>query len=333
VDGIRVHRLPAWGKGPLAAGVFALSSFLHLVLRRNDYDVIHAHLASAHAVSAAAAGHLLDKRVVIKLAGGKGCGEIALSKRSLLGRLKLWSLGKLGPVLAAPNPDILTEIPGTPLEGLETAVVPNGVDLAAYSPATPSEKAALRSQLGLPEGFLLLSASRLDNDKGFADLFRQALDVWGRVARGKKAYVVVAGTGPAQSGLEAYAGRVGAPVVFLGPRHDMSRLYRASDAFLLPTRAEGLSNALLEAMACGLAVVATRVSGTVGLVLDGHNGLLYDPGDAGRLGEHLGRLLSDEGLTARLGRAARASAEGYSIDHTVDLWLAVYGAAPADRFC
>ena len=326
LDGVPVHRMPAWGPGPLGALVFMVSVFLDLLLHRDAYDVIHAHLASSHAVAAAAAGRLAGKRVVVKLGGGAGMGEIALSRASFLGRLKLRALGLLGPVLAAPNADILAELPGTPLAGLTAVVLPNGVDLRRFTPASAAERAALRKELGWAEGFALLSTSRLANDKGVADMLADFLRVWAESARGRPARLYIAGTGPDEAALKDLAQRLGAQVEFLGPRQDLERLYRAADVFLLPSRTEGMSNSLLEAMASGLPVLATKVSGTDGLVRDNEQGLLYYPGDEAGLRAALGRLFTEPALAERLGQSARMRAGQFSLNKTVDKWLELYGS-------
>ena len=323
VDHIVVHRLAAWGPGPVAAAVFMLSSLLHLVSRKDDYDVIHVHLASAHAVAAALAARLLGKRVVIKLAGGKGFGEVAVSQRSALGRLKLWALGRLKPRLAAPNPHILHELTSTALAGLPATVIPNGVDLRRFKPPAPEEKAALRRGLGWTERFALLSASRLDDDKGVAGLLFEFLTVWAATEHeGVRLYL--AGTGPREEALKQHARETKARVTFLGARHDIDTLFKAADAFLLPSRAEGMSNALLEAMACGLPVLATKVSGVEELVQNEVDGLLYTPGDFEGLRETLDHLILDPGEAQKLGQAAREKVQAYSLEKTVDQWLELY---------
>lgn len=325
IDGILVERLPAWGPGALGALVFAAACFFNFLRRVSDYDVIHVHLASSPAVAAALAGRLAGKRVVVKLGGGVGVGEIALSKGTLLGGLKLKALGLLGPVLVAVNSDMLGEIAGSGLEGLKTCVIPNGVDLKNFYPAEAQEKSALRRQLGWPAGFALLSTSRLTQDKRTGDLLREFLEVWAAADNGG-ARLYIAGSGPEQEPLKAYARKLGAEasVEFLGSRDDLGRLYRAADAFLLPTSSEGVSNSLLEAMACGLAALATRVSGTTQIVRDGENGLLYSPGDRAELRGRLERLIREPELADRLGKAARGCAEGFSLEKTADLWLEIY---------
>jgi glycosyltransferase involved in cell wall biosynthesis len=85
---------------------------------------------------------------------------------------------------------------------------------------------------------------------------------------------------------------------------DVARWLRAIDIFVLPSLSEALSNALMEAMACGCAAVASRVGGNPELVLDGTTGLLFPAGDASQLADRLQRLIDDQDLRARLSTAA-----------------------------
>jgi len=328
VDGIPVFRLAAWGCGSFGALTFAIFTLLHLLRRRACYEVIHVHLASSHAVVAALAGRLLGKRVVVKLGGGKGVGEIFLSKKSALGRLKLRALAVLCPALVAVNPEILEEIPSSGLEGLKTFIIPNGVDLDIFSPAPPEEKARLRRELNWPAGFALLSTSRLTQDKRTAGLLSDFLQAWAAAEKPAGARFYIAGSGPEENSLRTRARALGAEssVIFLGTRHDLETLYRAADAFLLPTISEGVSNSLLEALACGCPALATNVTGTRDIVKEGENGLLYDPAQSQDSRRPLERLLKEPGLVQALGRGARDTAKKYSLENTVNLWLDIYAS-------
>jgi glycosyltransferase involved in cell wall biosynthesis len=95
-------------------------------------------------------------------------------------------------------------------------------------------------------------------------------------------------------------------VHFLGFRQDIPDLLAASDSFVLPSLWEGLPMALIEAMASGLPVIATAVSGSKQVVVDGESGMLVGPGKAGELAEAILRLMSNPGLAQQLGQAAPA---------------------------
>lgn len=115
-------------------------------------------------------------------------------------------------------------------------------------------------------------------------------------------------------------------------RPDVLPFYRLFDAVVLPSRSEGLSQALLEAMALGLPVVASRAGGNVDLVSDGVDGLLVPPREPAAFAAALARLLGDPALRHRLGGAARRTArERFSLRRTVRLTDAAYRVALAER--
>ena len=98
---------------------------------------------------------------------------------------------------------------------------------------------------------------------------------------------------------------------FLGHRNDVAARLGRADIFVLPSRSEAFPNAVLEAMAAGLPIVASAVGGIPELIDDNSNGLLVPAGDSEALAERLCRLMADEPLAARLGAAARAKAEAH----------------------
>ena len=118
----------------------------------------------------------------------------------------------------------------------------------------------------------------------------------------------MAGGGPLGPQLDALAGalNITGSVEMLGSRSDVPDLMARAEIFVLPSRFEGLPNALLEAMAAGLPCVATRVSGSEDVIIDGESGLLVPPEDPDALAEALVRLLTRPAEALALGRAARA---------------------------
>jgi glycosyltransferase involved in cell wall biosynthesis len=114
-------------------------------------------------------------------------------------------------------------------------------------------------------------------------------------------------------------------VHFLGFRSDVAEVLNAFDVFVLPSLYEGLPNAVLEAMACGLPVVATKVDGTPEAVIDGQSGILVPPADPKRLEEALVRVLSDAPLRRRLGRGARKRVEtDFALGGQIESFLRLY---------
>jgi glycosyltransferase involved in cell wall biosynthesis len=202
--------------------------------------------------------------------------------------------------------------------------VHNGVELPEI-PSTAERKGA-RLQLGLREGeLLLLSMGRLDAQKGYHLL----IDAVAALRGSRKPRCAIVGEGPRRDRLRAQIARLGLEriVQLPGERGDVRSWLCAADAFVLPSLWEGLPNALLEAMALGLPVVASGVDGVPEAVTDGQDGLLVAPGDAGALSGALAKLMDDPELRRRLGQAARARmAEGF----TLSAMLAGYEAAYRD---
>lgn len=149
--------------------------------------------------------------------------------------------------------------------------------------------------------------------------------------------MVIAGDGPEGPDLRALAERLeltGSPgnadplVRFLGSRSDVPGLLRAADVLLLTSRWEGLPYAVLEAMAAGVPLVATRVGGIPELVVDGATGVVAEPGDTEGIAAALMRLLGDRALRSRLGaEAKRRSRRLFSEARMVDATAVVYRAA------
>jgi len=107
-------------------------------------------------------------------------------------------------------------------------------------------------------------------------------------------------------------------VTFTGRRSDIPEVLGAADVSVMPSLNEALSNVLLESMAAGAPVVATRVGGTPEALDDGVTGLLVPPGDAGAITAAVARLLDDRALACRLGRTARSViGERFSVDQMV----------------
>jgi len=208
-----------------------------------------------------------------------------------------------------------------------TVCLPNGVDTERFAPIPLAERSAARDALGLPpHAFLFGSVARLVEVKrhrdmldGFAAAAGQRSDAW----------LVLVGGGPLEAELRAQAERLGIAgrVLFLGERNDIERLLPLFDAFVLCSRTEGMSNAVLEAMACGLPCVATAVGGNPE-TLDRTTGVLVPPFAPERLAEAFGRLLDNPQYTREMGRRARLRAlQHFSIAAMVGGFVALYREA------
>jgi len=196
-------------------------------------------------------------------------------------------------------PRVSEQILATGADPRRVGTIWSSVDLARLAPSAARE--TLRARHGLTPGdFVVASAAQLVERKGL-DVLIAAL---AHTDRSRPIVVLIAGDGEERERLEALARSVAAPhrVALLGHVANVADVLSAADAFALPSRAEGLGVAALEAMALGRAVVATEVGGLAQAV--GDCGLLVPPDDAPALGAVLTRLALDADLVARLGAAA-----------------------------
>jgi glycosyltransferase involved in cell wall biosynthesis len=324
IRGVAVRRLPA-PSGPLDAPVFLAAALAWLLLHWVEWDAVHAHLAGSPALAAALSGRLLGRPALVKLGGGRGIGELAVSSKTRLGRAKLRVLGFLRPCFLAVVPDLAEEARAF-LGRVPIEILPNGVDAARFRPVDPSEKAERRAELGWsPDAAVFLYTGRFSWEKRLPWF----LNLWLEAAR-ENSLAVLVGDGPERAAIERVAARSNGRVKVLPSREDVGGILPLADVFVLPSVSEGLSNALLEAMASGLAPLGSRVGGTAETISDGTNGLLFERDDEAALKALVRRLDSEAGLAARLGAAARAEVEAcYAMDRVVARLETLYRGAAA----
>jgi glycosyltransferase involved in cell wall biosynthesis len=324
VDGIPVSRLPAPGPKASASAVFTAAAMLRL--RELAPDVVHAHSLFSPTTVAILAHRFLRVPTVAKVLRGGEPGDVTRIGRKAFARLRTAAIRQHIDRFAIISQEIDAELGAIGVAAEKRIELPNGVDLERFQPLTPTARNAQRSSLGVEEGPLVVFCGRLVPEKGVDRL----LDAWRKVREHRpEAQLVILGGGPLESGLRAAAGP---GVRFAGELSDVSPWLRAADAFVLPSSAEGLSNAMLEAMAAALPIVATRVGGAADCIEHGRSGLLVPPEDTNALADTLAGLLADP-HRAQLGARARAIAEQrYSLESLADRLAALYvelGRGPA----
>lgn len=204
-------------------------------------------------------------------------------------------------------------------------VVRHGVDLASVR-AAEGGRDEVRAALGLgPEDLVVVTVANLRREKGLDVLLEAAARV-DADPRGARVRFVVVGQGPLADELAARHERLGLGerVVLAGYRPDAVAVVAAADVFCLASRHEGLPVALMEALALGRPVVATRVGGIPELVDDGVEGLLVPPDDPRALADAVLRVADDEGLRERLADAAARAGAGVGIEPAQRRLEAIY---------
>lgn len=207
-------------------------------------------------------------------------------------------------------------------------VVENGIDTEQFAPCrTPKDRASLRERLGLPlEAFVFVSVAGLRPVKdpmGLIRAYRRAFAFSDSAAT----VLVLVGGGPMEEDVRAYVQALGneAPVLVMGPRDDVPEILKASDAFVLNSKTEGLSYAVLEAMSTGLPIVASAVGSNPSLVEQGRNGFLHPVGDEESLALSMRRLAENPQEAKAMGdRARKKVLERYSIDSMAKSYAELY---------
>jgi teichuronic acid biosynthesis glycosyltransferase TuaC len=309
-DGLTVYHpryfcLPRYGK--FLDGLFyalSLVPFLLRLRRRFDFEVIDAHFAFPDGTGAALLGRLFGRPVVITLRG-----SIARLSTYRLHRPQLrWALSRAARVTAVA--DYLRRVAiAIGISGNRIRVIPNGVDLASFSPV---ERIEARRACGLPtDRTILLTVAALYGWKGqhlvveaLPTLLRRHPDILyvmvGSPRAEEPSYVPTLRRRVAELKLEHH-------VRFAGPQPHASlgQWFNAANISVLATRSEGCPNVLLESLACGVPVVATEVGGVPEVVRAGVDGFLVPYNDVAALGDALGKALGEswdrEALVRRAG--------------------------------
>ncbi len=289
VDGVPVCRL-SYPRIPLLSGPFLwLATALFLLRRRHRYDAWHAHIAHRMAAIAALMGRWLDRRVLVKVSGwwelekgtlAPGAGPVNRICALLLRSAGHWQ---------AISQRIASTLAARGIPAARIAAVPNAVDTTRFAGVTrPAEG---------PARFVFIG--RLEAEKGLRVLLSSFAAV---VARRPDVSLLLVGSGSLETALKEQAARlgIGGKVTFAGHQDGIETFLADANVGVLCSRIEGLSNTLLESMASGLPMVASRISGNEDFVREGENGWLYDPGD----GEGLARCLEAAAALAPTERAA-----------------------------
>jgi glycosyltransferase involved in cell wall biosynthesis len=199
----------------------------------------------------------------------------------------------------------------------------NAVDLKLFE--RPGDKTALCNQLGLePHSHLIATVGRLTEQKGHCYLIDAAMSA---VSSYPDTHFLLIGDGEMRDELQRQAQQAGLSrnIHFLGVRKDVPDLLAAADLFVLPSLWEGLSVALLEAMAAGKPIVATAVSGTIQAMTHGETGLVVPPRDSRALANAIVQLLSNPAQAQAMGQAARQYVSmNFSAQKQADEHLALY---------
>jgi glycosyltransferase involved in cell wall biosynthesis len=299
-------------RAALAAPLYALAACravrrqLGRQLGRRPFDLVHAHWIVPNGLAAAAAGGRTP------LAIGLHGSDVFLAERRGVRTLARWALSRAW-LLTGCSPELVDRVRALGFPAERSRVIPYGVDVEAFSPR-PERRPIWRRRLGIPDGApLLLGVGRMATKKGFQGLIEILPALLGEHP---ELWVVLAGGGDLLERFRAAVRPWGERVHLPGPvlRDTLPDLYRAADLFVLPAvhdakgNVDGLPNVILEAMASGLPVVASGISGIPLAVEEGRTGRLVPEGDPGALLAALRGLLADPDEARAMGERGRRKA-------------------------
>ena len=326
VDGWTVQELRATGIPchilPLQRSFdYGWPSRLARFIQTNRIDIVHAHEFTSAVY--AAFGAALASVPIVSTIHGKNYWPERLYRRAAL-RIAI----EMSAAFVAVSFDLARFVSATvPVPERKLTVVRNGIDLTKFFPDV-SSAARARAELGAaPSDVVILCVGALDPVKGQSILVDVACGLRGRVAPFK---IWIVGEGPLRSELQSRIDKenLGDCVRLLGWRTDVATLLSSANLSVLPSFSEGMPLAVMESMACGTPIVASRVGGVGELIVDGTHGLLVRAGDVQALTAAVSRLVTDHALGSRLATAGRdRAAKEFSLTGMTDRYAELYRAA------
>ncbi|MDP3937193.1 MAG: glycosyltransferase family 4 protein [Deltaproteobacteria bacterium] len=303
--GIAVHTIPHLTRA-LSARKDALAlGEIVAAIRRGGFEVVHTHNSKAGLLGRLAAC-IAGAPAIVHTVHGWAFEQSPSPTARLLYRFIERRAAPLAhrTILVSEALEASAREAGLPRR-LRRRVIHSGIDRQAFLSARRED--SLRAALGATKGsFLLGQVSKLWEGKGHETLL-EAFDRLRRVH--PESQLVLIGDGPLRTSIESTARRLGLAdrTLFLGHRNDVPALTAQLDAATLCSAYEGMGRVVVEAMAAGVPVIASRVGGIPELVREGRNGYLVPPGNASALAGRLGQLAGDGALRRRMSREARAS--------------------------
>jgi glycosyltransferase involved in cell wall biosynthesis len=314
VEGLPLDRLRVCKTPDLQIPSFWASLVWFLWRNRRRYDLIHCHGTFQHGM-ASPMGRLLGKPTILKIAMGNS--DIAFHKHGRLwGRVNRFLVSRFDRYVAT-SEEVRQECLDRGLDPARIRLIPNGVDTDRFHPPADAQgRSGVRQQLGLRDVPTVCYVGVIDARKNLDGILRIWKAVRDRTSLGQLVLV-----GPRPRGEEMTPGEfhkrllgyiadngLEDSVVFAGAQQDVPGWLRAADIFLFPSKREGMPNALLEAMASGLACVASKIGGSVDIIEHGVDGYLFDVDDEAGMAATIENLLQDEQRAASVAMAARNKA-------------------------
>lgn len=298
---------------------------IYRLIRRGRFDIVHTHSSKAGILGRVAARLAGVPHIVHTPHGHVFTGYAGRILTALFIFLERRVATFTDRIIGLTDEEVWEHLERDIGDPVQFVSIPSGVDLEPFSTRPRAfRRSTILAAIGLPErAFLIGSVGRLERVKGHIYL----LEAFATLAPSfPDLFLAVVGDGELADPLRAFAQRSGISdrVRFLGWRDDTAVLLHAFDLFVLPSLNEGMGRALVEAMAAGLPIVATRAGGIPEVLGEGEAGLLVEAGSAAALAQGIEQLLLNRALRVRFGRAARKRARCYSVEGMLQKIEALY---------
>ncbi len=296
---------------------------IYRLLRRGRFDLIHTHTSKAGILGRFAARMAGVPHIIHTPHGQAFNGYAGRLMTALFILVERWAATFTDWIIGLTDQEVRDNLERGIGEPGQFVSIPSGIDLKPFARRDKSP-AEVKTSLGLsPSARLIGSVGRLDRVKGHTYL----LDAFGVLApRFPDLYLALVGDGEMLLDLRSRVEQSGLTdrILFLGWREDIPDLLHAFDLFVFPSLSEGMGRALVEAMASGLPIVATRVCSVPEVLAEGKAGYLVEPANSAALAQGIETLLLDPALCSRLANAARERAPRYSVETMLHKIQALY---------
>jgi len=320
IEGVEVIRLFSPKIKIVGALAFLFCLAVYLIKNREKFFLIHTSQIGYTSSFSILLGILLRKPSLIKLASSGWGGDIKRAKKTLLGKIFLFMAKKATGIIGL-STTVVQELIEEKVDPSKIHLIQNGIDLMKFKKI--EAKSDLRRKLGIADKKTIIYTGRLSPEKGVNFL----ISSFSKFNKETDCQLIIIANGSERKRIVQLIKecQISKSTLLIRKADDIASYLNASDLFVLPSRFEGLSNSLLEAMACELPVISTSVGGSVDIIKDGVNGLLVDIDNEDHLIQAISKVLKDSSLANNLGKNARQTIiERCDLDKIAEEYLELY---------
>ncbi|USK33678.1 glycosyltransferase family 4 protein [Bacillus sp. F19] len=315
IDGLNVVRLKVSSNSKFAPIIYLIKVLMYMWKYKKDIDVVHAHALSAPGLTAALTSFVTGIPSIAKIAGGGnqlGCEIKRMYLDNIIGKLKVKFMQKHISRFIAISRAIEDDLNYVNTPSKKIVFLPNGIDKLLYQNKNQNE-------FHLKSKKTFLYVGRLEKVKGIDIL----MEAWSRINKQLKqnSQLIILGEGS----IDISRFQTDESVEYMGKVDNVRDYLANADVFLLPSRYEGISNALLEAMASKLTIIASKVGGNPDLIKHGENGFLFERENIEQLQNLIEGIMSSQYDVSSIGEAAYKFIEkDYDLDKISNKYIKLY---------